>query len=144
MFFGMKVLSVTTTSVEQLVDITQDLRKMLPALCSGGDEGAVLLYCPHTTAGLLVNEGADPDVAADLLAALGRLVPRSGPYRHSEGNASAHIRAVLTGSSLTIPVSGGRMVLGTWQRVFLAEYDGPRQRQVYVQFLAANPPPSGE
>ncbi len=136
----MTALSVTTSKVEELVDITPDIRSVLPSLCEGGD-GAILLYCPHTTAGLFVNEGADPDVAADLAAALGRLVPRSGPYRHVEGNAAAHIRSVLTGSSLAIPVTGGRIALGTWQRVFLAEYDGPRKRQVYVQFLAARPFP---
>lgn len=134
----MTALTVTTSKVEELVDITPDIRDVLPSLCEGG-EGAVLLYCPHTTAGLFVNEGADPDVAADLAAALGRLVPRGGPYRHAEGNAAAHIRSVLTGSCLAIPVSGGRIALGTWQRVFFAEYDGPRKRQVYVQFLAAKP-----
>ncbi len=135
---GMTVLSVTTSKVEEVVDITPLIREVLSSLREGGD-GAVLLYCPHTTAGLFVNEGADPDVAADLADALGRLVPRDGTYRHAEGNASAHIRSVLTGSSLAIPVTGGRMALGTWQRVFFAEYDGPRKRQVYVQFLAANP-----
>ncbi len=145
----MTALSVTTSKVEELVDITPDIRSVLPSLCEGGDGAillycphtAILLYCPHTTAGLFVNEGADPDVAADLAAALARLVPRSGPYRHVEGNAAAHIRSVLTGSSLAIPVTGGRIALGTWQRVFLAEYDGPRKRQVYVQFLAARPFP---
>lgn len=134
----MTVLSVTTSKVEEVVDITPLIREVLSSLREGGD-GAVLLYCPHTTAGLFVNEGADPDVAADLADALARLVPRDGTYRHAEGNASAHIRSVLTGSSLAIPVTGGRMALGTWQRVFFAEYDGPRKRQVYVQFLAANP-----
>ncbi len=140
MIGGMTALSITTSKVEELVDITSDIRDVLPSLSSGGD-GAVLLYCPHTTAGLFVNEGADPDVAADLAAALARLVPRDGRYRHAEGNAAAHIRSVLVGSSLTVPVTGGRMALGTWQRVFFAEFDGPRRRQVYVQFLASNSSP---
>lgn len=137
---GMLVFSVTTSKVEELVDITAEIHGVLPSLCGRAD-GAVLLFCPHTTAGLVVNEGADPDVAFDLIAALARVAPRNGPYRHLEGNAAAHIRAVLTGSSLTIPVQGGRMALGTWQRVFLAEFDGPRRRQVYVQFLGMSPAP---
>lgn len=139
----MTALSVTTSKIEELVDITPDIRGVLPSLCGDG-EGAVLLFCPHTTAGLFVNEGADPDVAADLVATLGRLVPRGGPYRHAEGNAAAHIRSVLTGSSLAIPVTRGRIALGTWQRVFFAEYDGPRKRQVYVQFLPARPSPGAD
>jgi len=127
----MTTLSVRTTQTDDLVDITERVREAIPA----GLDGAVVLYCPHTTAGLLVNEGADPDVAMDLLAALRRLVPRDGPYRHREGNAAAHIRSVLTGSSLLIPVQAGRLALGVWQRIFLAEYDGPRNREVLIQFL---------
>lgn len=140
MSIGMTVISFTTSKTEELVDITRLVREALEALRVGG-EGALLLYCPHTTAGLFVNEGADSDVASDLMAALSRLVPQVGPYRHAEGNAAAHIRSVLTGSSLAIPVSAGRMTLGTWQRVFFAEYDGPRRRQVYVQFLDARTSP---
>lgn len=132
----MLVLALRTSRTEEFVDITDDVERLL-SRASSAREGAVLLFCPHTTAGLFVNEGADPDVASDLLSILSRLVPRNGQYRHLEGNAAAHIRSVLTGSSLYIPISNGRLALGTWQRIFFAEFDGPRQRKVFVQFLQA-------
>jgi len=126
-------IDVRTTKREEPVDITGQVASALAA--SGLSEGAVLVYCPHTTAGLFINEGADPDVARDLWDCLAGLVPRDGPYRHAEGNSAAHIRAVLVGNSVTLPVSGGRLALGTWQHVFLAEFDGPRDRRLRVQFL---------
>ena len=126
-------IDVRTTKREEQVDITGQVASALAA--SGLSEGAVLVYCPHTTAGLFINEGADPDVARDFWDCLAGLVPRDGPYRHAEGNSAAHIRAVLVGNSVTIPVSGGRLALGTWQHVFLAEFDGPRERRLRMQFL---------
>jgi secondary thiamine-phosphate synthase enzyme len=99
---------------------------------AGVGSGQVLVYCPHTTAGLTVNEAADPDVRADIIDGLRRLVPKSGGWRHAEGNADAHIKASLMGSSVTVPLEGGKLALGTWQGVFLCEFDGPRRRTVRV------------
>ncbi len=100
-------------------------------------DGLCHLWCPHTTAGLTVNEGADPDVARDFLARLEALVPWEGGYRHAEGNAAAHIRSVLVGPAVTLPVESGRLALGTWQDVYFCEFDGPRRRRVEVRYLPA-------
>jgi len=89
---------------------------------------------PHTTAGLTINENADPDVARDILAGLARLVPATGDYRHAEGNSDAHLKASLVGSSVTVPVVDGRLALGTWQGIYFCEFDGPRRRHVLVGF----------
>jgi len=129
----MVTLSLNTVHQEDAVDLT-------PRICqavadAGLVEGAVMVYCRHTTAGLLINEGADPDVIRDIQVTLSRLVPRSGDYRHAEGNSAAHIRSVLVGNTVMIPVSGGRPALGTWQHVFFMEFDGPRTREVCVQML---------
>jgi secondary thiamine-phosphate synthase enzyme len=99
-------------------------------------EGSLVsLFTPHTTCGLLINEDADPAVMGDILDALNRLVPRNHPYKHAEGNADAHIKSSLTGHSLLVPFSGGRLVLGTWQGIFLMEFDGPRERKVQISVL---------
>jgi len=99
---------------------------------SGISEGVCTVYCPHTTAAVTVNEGADPDVAADILARLEELAPPGARYRHAEGNADSHIKAALVGPSVSIPIEGGRPALGTWQRIFFCEFDGPRRRTVLV------------
>ena len=100
-------------------------------------EGALVhLFTPHTTCGLLINEDADPAVMSDILDALSRLVPRSHLYKHSEGNADAHIKSALIGHSLLVPCSGGRLDLGTWQGIFLMEFDGPRERKVQITVLS--------
>ena len=91
---------------------------------------------PHTTAGVTINEGADPSVAQDIIAGLARLVPRDAGYRHAEGNSDAHIKTSLIGSHVAVPVRGGRMELGTWQSIYLAEFDGPRTRKVRITLLA--------
>jgi secondary thiamine-phosphate synthase enzyme len=95
----------------------------------------VYLFTPHTTCGLLVNEDADPAVMSDILDALDRLVPRNYQYKHAEGNADAHIKSSLIGHSLLVPFSGGRLSLGTWQGIFLMEFDGPRERKVQISVL---------
>jgi secondary thiamine-phosphate synthase enzyme len=100
--------------------------------------GALLVFCPHTTAGLTINEGADPDVKRDLLGALARLAPLQGDYRHAEGNSDAHIKASLMGSSVVVPVSEGRLLLGIWQAIYFCEFDGPRSRTLTLQFLGAD------
>ena len=128
MTFGVK-----TERHVQVKDITGQVQGALDGLPAG--DGAVLVYCPHTTAGIFVNEGHDPDVAADVLEWMEKAVPWHAVYRHTEGNAAAHIRSILTGCGVTLPVEGGRLALGTWQRVFFAEFDGPRSRRVVVKFL---------
>ncbi len=124
----METLTVKTTRRECLVDITAAVAEVVRR--RGG--GLCTVFVPHTTAGVTINENADPDVAADLLHHLSELVPRNRPYRHTEGNSDAHIKATLVGSSVQVPVVGGRLALGTWQGIFLAEFDGPRTRKVQV------------
>ncbi len=130
-------LQVETTERAQLVDLTERVRQVVRA--SGVDGGLCHLFCPHTTAGLTVNENADPDVRHDLLLALRNAVPEEaspGRYRHGEGNSDAHVKASLVGASALLPVEGGALVLGTWQGVFLCEFDGPRRRTVHVKVIA--------
>ena len=119
------------TPKEGFVNITKAVEAALK-----GHPGLVYLFVPHTTCGLTVQEGADPDVAHDLLARLSELAPRLHPKdRHREGNSDAHLKTLLTGVHLLLPAEGGRLRLGRWQQVFLAEYDGPREREVWIQLL---------
>jgi len=120
---------VATESRSQMMDITSRVRDVVRR--SGVSSGACLVYVPHTTAGVTVNENADPAVAADILEHLEKLVSR-GRYRHREGNADSHIKASLMGFSLLLPVRDGDLSLGTWQGIFLCEFDGPRRRRVEV------------
>ena len=129
----MKWLQVKTPMRTCLLDITSDLRKALKEL--GIQNGALQVFVPHTTAGITINEKADPDVPSDILGRLEALVPSDAAYRHMEGNSDAHIKTLLTGSSVLVPVKDGSLVLGTWQAVFFAEYDGPRDRKVSVNPL---------
>jgi len=130
----LKTFKVVTEARNQAMDVTSLVESAISS--DGGiEDGAVCVYCPHTTAGMYVNEGADPDVARDVIDALETLVPWNGPYRHAEGNSAAHIRSILTGNSVTVPVVGGRISLGTWQKIFLAEFDGPRTRNIQVCIL---------
>ncbi|MDI6709241.1 MAG: secondary thiamine-phosphate synthase enzyme YjbQ [Bacillota bacterium] len=130
-------VEVVTHAREELVDVTAQVNRVVAE--SGIPDGVCHLWVPHTTAGVCVNEHADPAVAEDLLAHLARLVPRRGDYRHAEGNSDAHIKAVLVGSGVSIPVAGGRLALGTWQGVFFAEFDGPRRRRLQVCVVPAAP-----
>lgn len=125
--------SVTTTERCQLVDITAEVRRAVRA--AGSRDGLCLVWCPHTTAGITVNENADPDVPADLLLGLGRVVDERWPFRHGEGNSDAHLKSTLVGCERTIAVRGGDLRLGTWQAVWFCEFDGPRTRRVEVTFL---------
>jgi secondary thiamine-phosphate synthase enzyme len=124
---------VKTTRREDFVDLSARVAEAVSA--SGVAEGAVVVSCPHTTAGITVNENADPDVVRDVLTGLERLFPRDAGWRHFEGNSDAHLKTALVGSSATLPVVGGRLALGTWQAVYLAEFDGPRTRRVIVTVL---------
>jgi len=130
----MQEIAVTTRSREELVDITAEVVSVLRA--SGVRDGLCLLYCPHTTAGLTLNENADPDVKRDLLMALRQLVPDDGNYAHAEGNSPAHVKSSLVGTSLIVPLRAGRLALGTWQGIIFCEFDGPRSRRVTVTLVA--------
>lgn len=127
-------ITLSTNRQMELIDITMEINKALRA--SGAGEGFCLVYNPHTTAGLTINEGADPDVQRDLIAALREMVPLDYPYRHAEGNSPAHVMTTLTGSSVTIFVENGSLKLGTWQKVFFCEFDGPRARKVHWRVMA--------
>ncbi|MCK9244295.1 MAG: secondary thiamine-phosphate synthase enzyme YjbQ [Candidatus Neomarinimicrobiota bacterium] len=115
----------------EMVDITSQVAEIVRA--TGINEGICTVYCPHTTAGLTINEHADPDVAFDISNRLSKLVPYNDNYTHIEGNADAHIKATLTGSSVQLIVNNGNILLGTWQGIFFCEYDGPRQRRIWLQ-----------
>src|SRR5262245_30971065 len=125
---------VNTTVRNQFVEITEQVREALTA--SGIKSGLCVVYCPHTTAAITVNENADPDVVHDMLLYLNRTVPKDQPgFRHGEGNSDSHIKASLVGTSVTLVVDGGDIVLGRWQGVYFCEFDGPRTREVMVQIV---------
>jgi secondary thiamine-phosphate synthase enzyme len=125
---------VQTRRRDELIDITAAVRRVVAA--SGIAEGIATVFVPHTTAGVTINENADPDVAHDVLAQLDAAVPwRQGFYQHGEGNSAAHVKSSLVGCSTTIPLQGGRMMLGTWQAVYFCEFDGPRTRHVVVNVI---------
>ncbi len=128
-----KTLEISTVKRAQLIDITPMVADMVAE--SGIREGLAHIFVPHTTAAVTINEGADPAVAQDLLAALAGLAPDKGDYSHLEGNSDAHIKASLLGSSQSVPVSGGKLLLGTWQSVFFCEFDGPRRRKALIKLL---------
>jgi secondary thiamine-phosphate synthase enzyme len=127
-------LEIRTPLHACLVEITAQVQTLLTR--SGIREGVCTVYVPHTTAGVTINENADPTVCADILQALERMVPWRNEYQHSEGNSAAHVKASLMGASQSIPVLGGRLRLGTWQGIYLAEFDGPRTRRVWVKVVA--------
>jgi secondary thiamine-phosphate synthase enzyme len=137
-------LRVSTPGSHALVEITGEVRAAVRA--AGLRSAIVVAFVPHTTAAITIQENADPDVQADLLLALENAVPARparGAYRHAEGNSDAHAKAALVGSSVTLAVRGGELLLGTWQGIFLCEFDGPRERTVHLEALAeAEPPPS--
>jgi len=130
----MQELAVPTRSRVQLVDITSHVQAALAQ--EGITDGVCHVAVPHTTAGVTLNENADPDVTADIIAVLDGLVPRRDDYRHGEGNSPAHIKTALMRSSETLLVEGGRLVLGTWQAIFFCEFDGPRSRTLLVRLMA--------
>jgi len=127
---GWITFSVKTQRRSQLVDITEHVAAAVAR--SGVAEGVCHVFVPHTTAGVTINEGADPDVAHDIEAQLGLIVPRKGGYRHGEGNSDSHIKTALIGPGCSAPVRRGALALGTWQAIFLCEWDGPRTRQLEV------------
>ena len=124
-------LSLRTSQHTEFLDVTARIQSAVGEL--DFRFGAVVVFNPHTTAAVTVNEGADPDVVRDLTATLDRLVPWEGDYRHAEGNAAAHVKASLVGNSVTVLVRDGRLRLGTWQKIYFCEFDGPRPRHLWVQ-----------
>ena len=130
----MKNVSLRTRKRCEFIDITGKVQEVVSEC--GRADGAVMVFVPHTTAGITINENADPSVVEDLLNSLGELIPENGSYRHSEGNSDAHCKASLMGSSVLVPVKSGELVLGTWQGIYFCELDGPRSRQFQVSILA--------
>ncbi|MFQ6617041.1 MAG: secondary thiamine-phosphate synthase enzyme YjbQ [Fidelibacterota bacterium] len=128
-----RVISVSTRSRVDLVDITSDINRAVKE--SGVDEGICLIYVPHTTAAVTVNEGADPNVVRDIMMEVNKVIPFSNGYSHTEGNSAAHIKSTIVGASESFIIESGRIVLGTWQSVFFCEFDGPRNRRVNVKII---------
>lgn len=127
----MKKLSIKTTAHSEFREITREVQAALVELRV--QDGAITVFVPHTTAGVTINEHADPDAMHDVVHALNKLVPWNDPaYRHAEGNSAAHVKAIMTGSSVRVLVVGGKLQLGTWQGIFFCEYDGPRSREVWI------------
>ena len=129
----MEMLKVRTSRRTHLVDVTEQVERAVGE--TGVLSGVCYVYVPHTTAGVIINEHFDPDVATDLEGVLERLVPRSGAYRHTEGNSDSHAKAAMTESSQIIFVEEGKLVLGKWQGVFFCEFDGPRERKMWVKVI---------
>lgn len=129
-----EVFKVRTTKHTSIVNITQQVKDAVKR--SGVKEGICIVYVPHTTACVLINEGADPDVVKDMVYMLERIVPWNDPnYEHGEGNSAAHIRSAIIGNSRVIPIIDGGLTLGTWEAIFLAEFDGPRERKVVLKII---------
>ncbi len=130
---SMMELKVKSRRKNEMIDITSDIQEMINK--ENLQEGHIIVYVPHTTAGITINEGADPSVQHDIIETLKKIIPESKDYHHMEGNSDAHIKASLLGSSVTILVKNKRLVLGTWQHIFFYEGDGPRNRRVYVDSI---------
>lgn len=130
----MEMITVKTSAHSQAVDITSQVQKIVAD--AGKKQGWCLVFVPHTTAAVAINEAADPSVMHDVLNTLEKMVPWRDDYRHTEGNAAAHVKSMLMGSSVRVPVNNGQLSLGTWQGIFFMEFDGPRTRKFWVDFQA--------
>ncbi|MBS3906684.1 MAG: secondary thiamine-phosphate synthase enzyme YjbQ [Syntrophaceae bacterium] len=128
-----QTFSVKSSKQTELIDITRPVQEAVQK--AGVKEGLCVIFTPHTTAAVTINENADPSVPRDILMELNKIVPFEDRYQHAEGNSSAHIKSSLIGCSLTLFIESGRLVLGTWQGIFFCEFDGPRDRQVYVKVV---------
>ncbi|MCU0858247.1 MAG: secondary thiamine-phosphate synthase enzyme YjbQ [Pontiellaceae bacterium] len=127
----MNELSVQSKSRTEFIDITRRVQQFAAQMKL--ESGIITVFVPHTTAGITINENADPDVTADMEMVFDRMVPWTGGYRHSEGNTAAHVKATLTGSSVQVIVENGRLALGTWQSIYFCEFDGPRTRKIWLK-----------
>jgi secondary thiamine-phosphate synthase enzyme len=130
---SIRIVKLRTERRTELKMVTREVEALVRA--SGVHDGVCHLYVPHTTAGVIVNEGYDPDVAHDMEGALDRLVPDSPQFRHGEGNSDSHIKTALVGSSETVFIENGKLALGRWQQIFFAEFDGPRSRELHVKIV---------
>jgi len=131
----MREIKVVTQKRNEMVDITGDVQDVVEQ--ENIDEGVAIVYVPHTTAGITINEGADPSVQHDIVEILKKIVPETGNYNHMEGNSDAHIKASILGSSVTVLIKNKRLVLGTWQHIFFYEGDGPRTRKVIIKIFSS-------
>ncbi len=129
----MQKINIKTSAPVELLEVTDKIQQLVDE--SRVKEGVCYLFVPHTTAGITLNEHADPSVVEDMAAVLEKLVPHSGSYRHGEGNSPAHVKASLFGSSQTVFIENGKLMLGTWQGVFFGEFDGPRNRTLFVKII---------
>ena len=129
----MRTLRILSSRRTELQNVTAEIEQAV--VDSGCSDGVCHLYVPHTTAGILINEGDDPDVARDIETMLDRLVPQTGDYQHAEGNSASHIKTALIGSSETVWIQRGRLLLGRWQAIFYAEFDGPRSRELHIKIV---------
>ncbi|HAX18112.1 MAG TPA: hypothetical protein DCY00_05920 [Actinobacteria bacterium] len=132
----MDVINIKTFQRVEFIDITSEIEKII--INSGTDSGIVSLFVPHTTAALTLNENADPSVKNDIKYKLNSLIPKNDNYTHSEGNSDSHLKSSIFGPSLTLIISGRSLVLGTWQGVYFCEFDGPRNRKLYVKIIKDN------
>ena len=129
----MREIKIISKKRNEMIDITSDIQNKIDE--SDIENGIAIIYVPHTTAGITINEGADPSVQRDIIEKLKTLVPESGDYHHMEGNSDAHIKASILGSSVTVLIENKRLILGTWQHIFFFEGDGPRNRKVFLELL---------
>jgi len=134
---GIQTIKVRTSRRTEIKNVTEEVAKAVRE--SGCKSGVCYLYVPHTTAGVMINEGYDPDVASDMEGALDRLVPDSAHFKHSEGNSDSHIKTALIGSSEMVWIENGRLALGRWQQIFFAEFDGPRSRELHMKIMPDTP-----
>jgi secondary thiamine-phosphate synthase enzyme len=132
----MITFSIKTSQQTEFLDITREVEKAV--LSSNISDGLALIFVPHTTSGITINEGADPSVQEDILRTFNQVIPFKGPYRHGEGNSPAHIKASLVGSSVMVIIEAGRLILGTWQSIFYCEFDGPRTRKVMLKIISTS------
>jgi len=129
----MKSIDVSTNSKSEMIDITSKINKYVNDTIE--DNGVITVYVPHTTCGITINEGADPAVKSDILKTLDQKIPWNNNYKHAEGNSAAHIKSSLMGSSVNLIVRNSRIQLGTWQKIFLCEFDGPRRRKIWIEYF---------
>ena len=127
---------VETSTQTELIDVTDSVREIVKKV--GVEDGVCIVFIPHTTAAITINENADPSVLQDILMELNKIVPFKDQYRHMEGNSPAHIKASLVGGSQTVLIESGKLVLGTWQGIFFCEFDGPRNRKIYVKVISGD------
>ncbi|MDR1941246.1 MAG: secondary thiamine-phosphate synthase enzyme YjbQ [Endomicrobium sp.] len=133
----LKKLQITTKNRNEFVNITSLVRDVVEE--SGVKFGAAIVFCPHTTAGITINENADPDVCIDIIKGLKNISPDDKTYRHCEGNSDAHIKSTLTGASQTFIIENAKILLGVWQAIYFAEFDGPRSREIFVKIMQSQP-----